>query len=123
MFKRFSTLFTCLLLVVIPLQGFAAANMAICKHVMQTNALQAMSDVTPCMRNMSSSQENLPNKQSTHCKLSCAALCASFSTYATLPSHLLTIYQPISTVTQPLDNQRYTSITLPNLLRPPIRLS
>lgn len=132
MFKRFSTWFTCLLMVLLPVQGFAAANMSICKQMVQAHMQQAsvqqtpaqvMADEAPCVHSMPSSHHNLPHKQSTACKLSCAALCASLSSYATLPSHLLTIYQPISTLTQPLDHQLYTSITLPNLLRPPIRLS
>jgi hypothetical protein len=53
MLKRSSHFFACLLLVLIPLQGFAAANMSVCNSIMQAQSGQQNSTNMPChMANM-----------------------------------------------------------------------
>lgn len=126
MLKRFSYFFSCLLLVLMPLQGFAVANMSICNSLMQAqaNSMAQMQNM-PCHQHMASGA----NTQDTHahknpcksaCKTNCATLCASLSGLTALPSELkpmplLAISNDLVTYTQ-----LYVSITQANLQRPPI---
>ena len=117
MLKRFSHFLVCLLLVLIPLQAVAAANMSICNSMMQSSAQQAMQNM-PCHDNM-----NSKHGEKSTCKAHCAALCAGLSAMTVLPSNppatnFLVVAQTVS-FTQPV----YVSVTQPNLQRPPILLS
>ncbi len=132
MLKRFSHFFACLLLVLMPLQGFAAASMFVCNSMMQVeaNSINQMQNM-PCHKHMASmASEARSNDTASHqtpCKTSCttvcAALCASFATMVALPSniHAAGFYSSSSLISLP--NQVYASITQPNLQRPPILFS
>jgi hypothetical protein len=116
MLRRFSHFFACLLLVLLPLQGFAAANMSICNSMMQSSAEQAMQNM-PCHDNMNS---NAQHGEKNTCKTSCATLCASLSTMTALPSNPQAATFLVSAQTVNFPQQVYVSITQPNLQRPPI---
>ena len=123
MLKRFSHFLVCLLLLLLPLQGVAVANMSICNSIMQSSVQLAMQNM-PCHNNMKNNAQHLDkhNEKST-CKAHCATLCASLSAMTAFPSNppatnFLVVAQTVS-FTQPV----YVSITQPNLQRPPILLS
>jgi hypothetical protein len=117
MLKRFSHFFACLLLVLMPLQSFAASNMSICNSMMQSNTQQAMQNI-PCHDNMNSKQG-----EKNTCKTHCAALCASLGAMTALPSKLSAAAFMISAQTVNFLPQAYTSVTQSNLQRPPIFLA
>ena len=130
MLKYFSQFFACLLLVLIPLQGIAAANMLVCNSMMQAqsheqNTQQVQAE--PChmhMAGMSKSTERLSEKhQSPCCKTTCATLCASLNAMTALPSSIkpATFLASTGLISSPY--QAYASITQPNLQRPPILLA
>ena len=87
MLKRFSHFLVCLLLLLLPLQGVAAANMSICNSIMQSSVQLAMQNM-PCHNNMKNNAQHLDkhNEKST-CKAHCATLCASLSAMTALPSN------------------------------------
>jgi hypothetical protein len=123
MFKCFSHFFACLLLVLIPLQGFAAANMSICNSIMQSSAQQAMRNM-PCHDSMSSNEQHAKkHHQQSSCKTSCAALCASLGAMTVLPSNMPAASFLASSSLMHMPHQPYASITQPNLQRPPIFLA
>jgi hypothetical protein len=122
MLKRFSHFFACLLLVLMPLQGFAAASMFVCNSMMQVeaNSIKQMQNM-PCHKHMASvinTKDSCKHKNT--CKTNCATLCASLSGLTALPSDLRPV--PLRATSNALDcyTQAYVSITLPNLQRPPI---
>jgi hypothetical protein len=131
MLKRFSHFFACVLLVLIPLQGMAAANMSICNSMMQAQSITPKSANMPCHKHMASmaseaksqitSNNAMPCK--TACKTVCATLCASLGVIAALPSDIKPAPFLASSALISLPNQAYASITQPNLQRPPILLS
>ena len=131
MLKRFTHYFACLLLVLIPLQGFAAANMSICNSMMQA-ATETKVSATPChkhtnmqMAEMTKAADNSPHKNTgkSTCKAACATLCASLSSITAL--NQTTPAMPVLATTQVLVaySEIYTSYLPPNLQRPPILLS
>ena len=131
MLKRFSQFFACLLVVLIPLQALATANMLVCNSMMQTqnhgqNNLQQV-QVKPChkhMAGMSKTTENPSQKhQSPCCKASCATLCASLNVMTRLPIGIKPATFLVSTPLMSMPHQAYASITQPNLQRPPILLT
>ena len=130
MLKYFSQFFACLLLVLIPLQGIAAANMLVCNSMMQAqsheqNTQQVQAE--PChmhMAGMSKSTERLSEKhQSPCCKTTCATLCASLNAMTVLSSSIEPATFLVSSGLISLPYQAYASITQPNLQRPPILLA
>jgi hypothetical protein len=127
MLKRFSHYFACLLLVLIPLQGFAAANMSICNSMMQSHSSEQQLQAKPChmhMAGMSKTTQNQNNcKHKDTCKTICATLCASLSVMATLPSNIKPASLQDTAKNITLLSQSYASITLPSPQRPPILLS
>lgn len=138
MLKRFSHIAAYLLLVLLPLQSMAAANMLVCNSMMPMTKKNAQSQVMPChkhMNNMVSHDINETNdtvaSSDTHtnasykntCKTNCATLCASMCAMTALPSHFKSAVLEASSQAFSLAYQSYASITLPNLQRPPIRLS
>lgn len=127
MLKRFPHFFACLLLVLIPLQGIAAANMSICNSMMQSNVDQRNSVDMPCHDMANMTQQTSAKQQNPHykpiCKTICATLCASVSTVTTLPSDIKSIPFLASTTLMSMPHQPYASITLPSLQRPPILLA
>ena len=133
MLKRFSHIAIYLLLVFMPLQSIAAANMLICNSLMYMDKVSEKSQIMPCHEHMNSTASNNINQKhdsdSTNskkykdaCKANCAH-CASMCAMAALPSHLKSAVLETSAQTLGSTYQSYTSITLPNLQRPPIRLS
>ena len=120
MLKRFSYLFACLLMVLMPLQGFAAANMSICNSLMQTYTAKKMQNM-PCHQHMTSmTKMHDCCKHKSSCKTNCATLCASLSGLTALPTELKPM--PLLAMSNALVSytKLYTSITQANLQRPPI---
>lgn len=123
MLKRFSHFFACLLLVLMPLQGVAAANMSICNSLMQSDAQQEAETMKnmPCHDNVDGSAHHAKkHSEKSTCKTSCATLCASLSAMTALPSMTPATVYLVSTQAVNLPQQAYVSITQPNLQRPPI---
>lgn len=133
MLKRFSHFFACLLVVLIPLQGFAAANMSACNALMQVATNQAKQQevqTTPCHEHMAGMiktsgdlSNNHSGKHKSACKTSCATLCTSLCAMTALPSNIKPATLQNTSKTMTLLSQSYTSITLPSPQRPPILLS
>ena len=137
MLTRFSRFFACLLVVLIPLQGFAAANMSACNALMQAVVNQTKQQgvrVMPChehMAGMTKTSGNLSNNQSHQhsgnhkntCKTSCATLCNSLCAMTALPSNIKPATLQDTSRAMTLFSQSYASITLPSPQRPPILLS
>ena len=133
MLTLFSHLFACLLVVLIPLQGFAAANMSICNSLMQAEANYAKQQevqTTPChehMAGMTKTSGDLSNnhsgKHKSACKTSCVTLCSSLCTMTALPSNIKPATLQDTSKGMTLLSQSYASITLPSPQRPPILLS
>ena len=137
MLKHFSHFFACLLVVLIPLQGFAAANMSICNSLMQAEANYAKQQevqTTPCHEHMAAMTKtsgdlsnNQTNKHSGNhknaCKTSCATLCNSLCAMTALPSNIKPATLQDTSKAMTLLSQSYASITLPSPQRPPILLS
>ena len=127
MLKYFSQFLACLLLVLIPLQSIAAANMLVCNSIMQEQNNSQQLQAEPChmhMAGMSKSTESLSEKhQSPCCKTTCAALCASLNAMTALPSSIKPATFLVSTGLISIPYQGYASITQPNLQRPPILLA
>jgi len=121
--KQFSHFFACLLLVLMPLQSVAAANMSICNSMMHTNT-QQQAQTMPCHEGMiSEANKQVPEKQQGSCKTVCAALCASLSAMTALSSNPPATTFLVSAQTVSFPQQVYVSITQPNLQRPPILLA
>jgi hypothetical protein len=127
MLKRFSHFFACVLLVLMPLQGLAAANMSICNSMMQAQSSAPTSASMPCHKHMASMASDVNKNQQapckTVCKTVCATLCASLGAITALPSDIKPAAFLASSALVSLPNQLYASITQPNLQRPPIVLS
>lgn len=122
MMKRFSHLAACLLLVLMPLQALAAANLMVCNSLMQAGVTQYVkaSGAMPCHQvasRVSNADQASDEVQSQVCKARCATLCASMHAITVdiqtdLPKNLSTAIDayPVS----------YTSIAQQRLQRPPI---
>ena len=133
MLKHFSHFFACLLVVLIPLQGFAAANMSACNALMQVATNQAKQQelqATAChehMASMKNTSGDLSNhhsgKHKNACKTSCATLCSSLCAMTALPSNIKPATLQDASKAMTLLSQSYASITLPSPQRPPILLS
>ena len=70
MLKYFSQFLACLLLVLIPLQGIAAANMLVCNSMMQAQSHEQSVQAEPChmhMAGMSKSTERPSEKHQSPC--------------------------------------------------------
>ena len=132
MLKRFSHFFACLLVVLIPLQGFAAANMSICNSLMQAEANYAKQQevqTRPCHEHMAGITKtsgdlsnNHSGKHKSACKTNCVTLCSSLCTMTALPSNIKPATLQDTSKAMTLLSQSYASITLPSLQRPPILL-
>ena len=123
MLKRFSHFFAYCLLVLIPLQVVAAANMSVCNSLMQSTAQQVMHNM-PChdgMSNVQHSEESgeKHNGKNTG-KAHCATVCASLNGMTALPSMTPTTPFLVTAQTVNIQQQVYVSITQPSLQRPPI---
>ncbi len=133
MLKRFSHIAIYLLLVLMPLQSIAAANMLICNSMMYIDKVSEKSQMMPCHEHINGMVSNSisqkkdsdasnSKKYKDVCKANCSH-CASICEMAALPSHLESVVLETSSLAFSLTYHLYASITLPNLQRPPIRLS
>ncbi len=122
MMKRFSHIAAYLLLVLMPLQALAAANLMLCNSLMQAGVTQPAqaAKVMPCHQvasQISNAGQTGDESQSQVCKARCATMCASMhaltmNIQTDLPKNLSTAIDayPVS----------YTSIAQQRLQRPPI---
>jgi len=127
MFKKLAHYFAYLLLVLLPLQSLAAANMLGCNNITQTKMQQQVHHM-PCHEPMNTGiSEHQDNKSKSHhssnCQSSCAALCASFASIAALPSPILDVSLFKSPTKPSFSLPLYLSANLANLQRPPIHFS
>jgi hypothetical protein len=122
MLKRFSHFVAYLLLVLLPLQGFAAANMTACNSLMQVEKNAEQVQIMPCHEHVANKAKPSENHENT-CKSTCAALCASLCAMTTLPSNIKPATMLAATQVLSLADQTYASITQAKLQRPPIFLS
>ena len=128
MLKKFPRLFACLLLMLIPFQSIAAANMLVCNSMMQAkiheqnNSQQVHAE--PCHMHMASMSKPTETPSEKHqnpcCKTTCATLCASLNGMTALPSSIKPATFLVLTVLISIPDLAYASITQPNLQRPPI---
>lgn len=131
MLKHFSQFFACLLLVLIPLQSIAAANMLVCNSMMQAQSSKQSNpqqvQVEPCHMHMAGMSKSMASPSEKHqspcCKTTCATLCASLNAMTALPSSIKPATFLVSTDLISIPYQAYASITQPNLQRPPIFLA
>ncbi len=127
MLKRLSQFFACLLLVLIPLQNIAAADMSICNSMMQSQASEQKLANMPCHQHMAGMSKIMQNKDNcpheNTCKAICNTLCASISAMSALPSDIQPATFLAASALLSMPHQPYASITQPNLQRPPIFLS
>ena len=125
MLKRFSHFFAYCLLVLIPLQGVAAANMSVCNSLIQSTAQQVTHHM-PCHDGMSNVQhsEKTSDKhnEKNASKARCATACASLNAMMALPSTALATPFLVTAQTVNLPQTLYVSITQASLQRPPISI-
>ena len=129
MLKRLSHIAACLLLVLLPLQGIAAANMSVCNS-MSDIPKNSPQENKPCHESMAemvkvdtSIHAHTESSSDSSRKTTCATLCASMCAMTALTSDLKSQTLQISSQIFSPAYQSYTSITLPNPQRPPIQLS
>ena len=127
MLKRFAHMFAYLLLVLMPLQSIAAANMLVCNSMMQshasdTSASNQQANAMPCHEHMASSH-TADSKHKNTCKSACGALCSTLCAMTALPNDIRATLTSTSSPLIGLTEQSYASVTLPNSQRPPIFLS
>ena len=145
MLKRFSFFFAYLLLVLMPIHSLATANMLICNSMMQSQQqnqienkliVQIQENVElqttiamPChqpMTNLSNvDQVNTHDKMHSEskespCKANCASICANMCAVTAIPNTIQSSFSLNLTQLFSINSQPYTSITQPNLQRPPI---
>ncbi|MES2635972.1 MAG: hypothetical protein V4605_01510 [Pseudomonadota bacterium] len=122
MLKRFSHFIASILLVLMPMQALATANMLVCNSIMQSNAAKqsapVISSTMPCHQHMINPASESNDKSS--CKSICASICASLCALTAMPvlnqlSFALNLMQIFD-----VNHQNYASITQPSLQRPPI---
>ena len=117
MMKRFSHLVACLLLVLMPLQTLAAANLMVCNSLMQTDEAAQTAKVMPCHQMNMTGEDNASETQHQLCKARCAAMCAGMvALTVSIETHFL---KNFSTAID-LDRHNYTSIAQQRFQRPPI---
>jgi len=128
MLRRYSHFFSCLLLVLVPLQSIAAANIYVCNHLIEPkNFSEENSASMPCHKYMVTTLNNVVDsnhcKQKNTCKSDCTLLCASVAVMATLAGNMAITAFPASSSLVDMLHQSYASIIQPKLQRPPIYLS
>jgi phage I-like protein len=136
MLKRFSLFFAWLLLVLMPLQALAAANMLVCNSMMRNSMMQLVtaksidaqnviqqSGEMACHKHVNSAQVDKKGQHKSTCKTNCASLCASLSgmTALTQSTHTAPVLSADKLMSAPAEI--YASHTPPKLQRPPILLA
>jgi hypothetical protein len=130
MLKRFSHFFAYLLLVLMPLQALAAANMLVCNSIMQAQAAKltkvtmAADDMAnmPCHKHMASkfSGSKLEQNAKSTCKTYCASVCANLCALTALNTQFKPSFVKAYSQAIDFNHQVYASITQASLQRPPI---
>ena len=130
MLRRFSFFFAYLLLVLMPLQAIAGANMLVCNSMTQAHTLSSLqtqtqtqdqillTDAMPCHQKIDSV---VTEKSSSYpCKASCASVCANMGAVIALTAPMQLSFALNTNHGFSFNNFSYASITQPNLQRPPI---
>jgi hypothetical protein len=130
MLKRFSHFFAYLLLVLMPLQALAAANMLVCNSMMQAQAAKVTKFSTvaddmasmPCHKHMASKSSDLKHEQSakSSCKTYCATVCTNLCALTALNTQFKPSFIKVHSQVIDFNHQVYASITQASLQRPPI---
>jgi hypothetical protein len=132
MFKKLTHYVVYLLLVLLPLQSYAAANMLMCNNLLHSKAehtkLEQKAHNLPChepidTRLSGHHQNESKSSNLDTCQLICAHLCASFTSLAAIPNVVLGADMHNATNKFILPPSFYTSTTLASLQRPPISFS
>lgn len=126
MLKRFSSFFAYLLLVLMPLQAMAGANMLVCNAMMQSELNQQVeikvetqiANNMPCHQTAKLAQTK--NNNESPCKATCASMCANLFFVSAIPTHTQLSFALNVLQKSSFHNISYASITQPNLQRPPI---
>ncbi len=122
MLKRFSHFAAYLLLVLMPLQALATANMLVCNSMMQSNAAKYVAEnessaaaEMPCHQHKATNNHHQSDSKSS-CKTTCANLCALTAIAVQIQSN----FALNTTQVFDFNHQIYASIPQQNLQRPPI---
>lgn len=126
MLKPFTHFFACLLLVLVPLQALATANMLICNSMMQSVAskqlVKQIASQLPCHKHSSSlSVESTKHSQSqkTLCKSNCATVCANLCALTAATNNIKPSFMLNNSQTYDFNQIIYVSITQVSPQRPP----
>lgn len=127
MLKRCSHFFAYMLLVLMPMQALATANMLVCNSMMQVNVVEqsakSTSNIMPCHQDAHSAiaedTGHINHQQSPH-KSSCVSVCANMCALTAMPTQIQSNFAFNNTQVIGFNHLNYDSITLPNLQRPPI---
>ncbi len=132
MLRRYLHGFAYLLLLLIPLQSIAAANMLVCNSLMQANhnlpvqigtSSSAIVDNMSCHETRADITDYQQPASTAAEKGHCSTLCSSLCSVTALPQLFnLGLSTNTNTIIIGID-QTYVSITLPAFQRPPIFLS
>lgn len=144
MLNRFLRPLAYVLLLLIPLQGVAAANMLVCNSVMHMQQLQHVSKAKgqlhamPCHAHLKAvasltqakADTATPSTHADHskthtspCKSTCNAVCASLCAITALPTNAKAVMVLNASTRVSATHFSYVSVTLPSLQRPPIFLA
>lgn len=133
MLKRLSYFAAYVLLVLMPMQALATANMLVCNSMMQStknhfdvdNPQQLMDQslaAMPCHQYMTTKNAQ-QSKSTSSCQSTCASLCANLRALTAMPVQIQSNFAINVTQTFDFNYQAYASVIQPNLQRPPILLS
>lgn len=122
MFKRFTPLFAYLLLVLMPLQALATANMLVCNSMMQAHVSSHSVESLPCHQDVKSTTSSHDDQQQTPAKAHCISVCANACAMTAISPKANAPFLAASVQVLDFKSINYRSVTLPNLQRPPIFL-
>ena len=135
MLRRYRHIIAYLLLVFLPLQAFAAANMLVCHGMMQAKnpmpALEAQTkmqvevlddNVMPCHSHKASKHVQPHQPYQSACQSGCASACVSICAMVALTVNITAVTFFDVSLIPDIAYSNYVSITLPNPHRPPISI-
>jgi hypothetical protein len=107
------------LLLLLPLQSIAAANMLVCNRFQQVNHTMDSAKATmPCHDSVEDDSSSAPSQQQV--KNDCKMICSSLLTASAIP-YALNLSLSANTVPRLISSEgTYLSVTLPRFQRPPI---
>ena len=123
-----------LLLVLMPLQALATANMLVCNSVMQSSvmmsesvqhdskSLQSATNPMSCHQHVASKNAH-KNESKSSCKSFCASLCSNLCALTAITTPVNPSFNIKSIQVYDFNHQIYASIPQQNLQRPPILLA